>query len=879
MTTLDDAVAQMRGMGMPDFPSGHPKIDTERIVRYGPKSRAWYRLHSLRTRDGRVVIVGAYGCWGSLDAQKVDVDWQGMDPADRARIERETREREEREREKRERLAQFAANRARMQFDAASAGGVSEYLARKGVKIAAGLRVDATGTLLVPMYRYDIDPPRLVGLQKIAADGAKRFNKNMDKAGSAFRLGALPADGDVLLIAEGVATGLTVREAIDRTHAVFVAFDAGNLEPVARALRKRYPTSPLLLCADDDWQSICGGHQREGRATPHPFDAARPSWCACLPGEHYARRTVAAVGDARYVLPRFGNIERAPKCTDFNDLQALFGPGPVSEQLAAALGAIGGAGEGGAADGAPPTPPVEKIDMPPPDDDDGDVIRIRAGELPRIVDRAEDALMRSDEGIYQRGSMLVRVVRRESISVRHFKRTPPGTLMLRTVDKSYLVEAMTRSARWERWDARSEDWRRANCPDQVAATYLSRDGRWRVPRLLGAISAPTLRPDGSLCQVPGYDADTAMIYDPCGVEFPRVEEFPMREDGERALQVLRKAFSTFPFESEVDEAVVLAMVLTALVRRSLPAAPLGAITAPVMASGKSLIADLISIIATGVVAPAMQYADTDEEAAKTALAVLAAGEPVVLIDNIERPLQGDWLCSMLTAEEYAGRVLGQTQIIKVPTSTLWLATGNQLVIAGDLRTRSLLCRLNPRMERPETREFAVDIRQWMTTHRPRIVAAGLTLMRAYIARGAGTQIPVWGRFERWSQLVRAPLMWLGLADPVASLQALEQDDPQRMELLQVITAWRKAMGTRDGTVTDAITEAGYAGNEQFLEALRSVAQDRGGQVSSRRLGHWLRRFADRIVDGRKFTRTGERDHVATWRVDDVAPAQSTGKRE
>lgn len=869
MTTLDDAVAQMRGMGMPDFPSGHPKIDTERIVRYGPKSRAWYRLHSLRTRDGRVVIVGAFGCWGSLDAQKVDVDWQGMDPADRARIERETREREEREREKRARLAQFAAKRARMQFEAASAGGTSEYLARKGVKIAAGLRVDATGTLLVPMYRYDIDPPRLVGLQKIAADGTKRFNKGMDKAGSAFRLGALPADGDVLLIAEGVATGLTVREAIDRAHAVFVAFDAGNLEPVARALRKRYPTSPLLICADDDWQSICGGHQREGRATPHPFDAARPSWCACLPGEHYARRVVAAVADVHFVLPRFGDVERPAKCTDFNDLAAVFGRNVVSEQLIDALAVIGGADDAVPAEGEPPAPPAGKGDMPPPDDGGSGAIRIKAGELPYTVDQAEAALMRSDEGIYQRGSMLVRVIRRDSASVRYFKRSSPGTLALRSVDKAYLVEAMTRASPWERWDARSEDWRAANCPDQVAATYLARDGRWRLPRLLGAISAPTLRPDGSVHQTPGYDADTAMIYDPCGVEYPQIAEYPTRDDGERALQVLRDAFKSFPFEDSVDESVVLSMVLTALVRRSLPSAPLGAITAPVMASGKSLIADLVSIIATGVVAPAMKYPDTDEEAQKTALAVLAAGEPVVLIDNIERPLQGDWLCSMVTAEEYTGRMLGQTQMLKVPTSTLWLATGNQLVIAGDLRTRSLLCRLNPRMERPETREFSVDIRQWMTTHRPRIVAAGLTVMRAFIARGAGFDAPVWGRFERWSQMVRTPLMWLGCADPVASLQSLEQDDPQRMELLQVITAWRKCMRDRECTVTDAISEAGYPGNEAFREALLTVAQDRGGAISSRRLGHWLRRYADRIVDSVKFTRCRDRDHVAVWRVDAV----------
>lgn len=523
--------------------------------------------------------------------------------------------------------------------------------------------------------------------------------------------------------------------------------------------------------------------------------------------------------------------------------------------------------------------PVEKPEVPPgeppddvggeapPPDDRPSAIRWVAGELPYIVDQAEDALIGSDEGIYRRGSLLVRVVRRESTSVRYFKRAAPGTLSLLSVDKPYLVESLTRAARWERYDKRADDWIRTNAPDIVAATYLSRDGRWKVPRLLGAISAPTLRPDGSVLQTPGYDPDSGTLYDPCGVDYPPIPETPSREDAETALALLRKAFSTFPFEAEVDESVVLSLALTALVRRSLPSAPLGAITAPVMASGKTLIADLIATLATGVVAPAMQYPETDEEAAKIALAVLAAGEPVVLIDNIERPLQGDWLCSILTSEEYTGRLLGVSQMLKVPTCTLWLATGNQLVIAGDLRTRALLCRINPKVERPEQREFRVDIRAWMTTHRARLVVAGLTIIRAYLVHGEGTEVPNWGRFEAWSKLCREPLVWLGCKDPVASLQALEQDDPQRQELLQVITAWRKAVGGDEQTATQIIQQAEHIENSALKEALRGVAQDRGGSISARRLSYWLKRYTDRIVDGKKFTRCRDRDHVAVWRVE------------
>ena len=70
----------------------------------------------------------------------------------------------------------------------------------------------------------------------------------------------------------------------------------------------------------------------------------------------------------------------------------------------------------------------------------------------------------------------------------------------------------------------------------------------------------------------------------------------------------------------------------------------------------------------------MTFAETDEEAKKTALAVLMEGDPVVLIDNVERPLEGDWLCSMLTSELYKQRMLGRTEMVSVPTRTLILAT-------------------------------------------------------------------------------------------------------------------------------------------------------------------------------------------------------------
>jgi hypothetical protein len=529
-----------------------------------------------------------------------------------------------------------------------------------------------------------------------------------------------------------------------------------------------------------------------------------------------------------------------------------------------------------------------------PDDEAPPTIKWVQGDLPECVDQAEDALIKSKLRIYQRAGYLVRVVRKHTPSVR-YNRQQLGALGLLTVDAPYLIESMTRAARWRKWNSKVKDketgelgaWVPMNAPEQAAQTYIARRGHWNVPILWSAISTPTLRRDGTVLQEPGYDVKTQSWYDPCGVVFPTIPDNPTMEDAQAALEKLKEAFKTFPFESESDRAVALALALTAIVRRSLTSAPLGAITAPVMASGKTLLADGIAILATGVSAPAMKYADTDEEMTKTMLAVLAEGDQVVLIDNVERPLEGDTLCVVLTQESFRQRVLGRTEMMSVPTTTLFLATGNHLVIAGDLRTRALLCRLDPKEERPEERQFATEYRTWITEHRPELVAAALTIMRAFIATKQQPRdfCPQWGRFEAWTDMVRAPLIWLDCADPCASLKELEKEDPDRIELGRVIACWRaafdlknKGKSVKGNTAAEAIALAVSArdappGADQEGVALdlvlKEICKDRDGSLSPKRLSNWLRKHSNRFVDGLCIVRAGSNhDHTLLYKVEE-----------
>lgn len=312
--------------GMPPFPNGGPIVGAGRIIRYGPKKRAWYTLHEYTTRAGSRVIAGAFGVWGRLDATRIEIDWGGMPAEERARLEAQRREAEERERTKREERAAAAANRARQQWRAAQQLGSSPYLDRKGVKPESALRFFADGTLLVPMLRFDTQ--KLVGLQKIAPDGMKRFNRHMAKEGAACRLGAAPKDGEPVVIAEGVATALSIRMALERRVPVFIAFDCGNLAPVARLVRKLVPNSLIVFAADDDYAT-------EGN-----------------PGTEKATAAMREVGNARVAVPVFKVRAVDSGWTDFNDLHQAEGLEAVARQLSKALSSPSDAAAPGSAQGA-----------------------------------------------------------------------------------------------------------------------------------------------------------------------------------------------------------------------------------------------------------------------------------------------------------------------------------------------------------------------------------------------------------------------------------------------------------------------------------------------------------------------------------------------
>ncbi|HBH27054.1 MAG TPA: hypothetical protein DDX54_06610 [Rhodospirillaceae bacterium] len=121
------------------------------------------------------------------------------------------------------------------------------HLRRKGVK-SYGLRRAPDGRAMMPLYDAS---GALWNLERVADDGTKRTLPGGRVTGLYFPIpGVLGREGGALLICEGYSTGASLRASTG--HCVAVARNAGNLLPVALALRAKYPARPITLCGDDD---------------------------------------------------------------------------------------------------------------------------------------------------------------------------------------------------------------------------------------------------------------------------------------------------------------------------------------------------------------------------------------------------------------------------------------------------------------------------------------------------------------------------------------------------------------------------------------------------------------------------------------------------
>lgn len=491
------------------------------------------------------------------------------------------------------------------------------------------------------------------------------------------------------------------------------------------------------------------------------------------------------------------------------------------------------------------------------------IIRIMAGEIHRVVDAAERELAQSKRH-YQRGSLIVTVV------------TDPGTRETRVQDVSQpaLVRALATVASWERFDARSHDWVRTDPPARHAAVLFDASSYTHLPVLNGLARQPYLRPDGSLMAAAGYDPSTGMfgVFDAREFSIP---EKPSRAEAENALALLRDLLAEFSFAGETDRSAALAAILTAAIRPSLTLAPMFHTRAHMVGSGKSYLCELITAFATPQRGTPTTFPADDEECRKLLLAELLRAPAVIEFDNLTGDLLAHKsLCTALTSAFISGRILGVSKTATVSTRSLFLSSGNNVGPVQDMTRRCLTIRLDPSVETPAARTFTrPDLVRDLLHERGRYVSAALTIVRGWIVAGRPKyECQSLASYGEWSDLCRQPLLWLGCADPTASVFEAMAEDPDRETLARLLTAWQSVFGKSPAMVRDAVKQANLFNDDhaELREVLHDIADERG-EINRRRLGWWIKRHAGRIVDGLRFVRASGNSSAEQWRVESVSP--------
>ena len=468
------------------------------------------------------------------------------------------------------------------------------------------------------------------------------------------------------------------------------------------------------------------------------------------------------------------------------------------------------------------------------------------------------AMVRAGVQFYQRDRTMVRASLSKAKAADGRIIEVPGIVQ---VTNPMLARALGSAAEWQKSNKDGE-LIRIDPPKEIVEQIAAMSGEWPFPPLAGVIGTPTLRPDGTVLAVPGYDAATGLVLMSPPV-MPPIPEQPTWQDAERSLCLLNDLLSEFPFADDASRSVALSMILTAVLRGGLvPAVPMHVVTAPQPGTGKSYLLDTAAAIATGERCPVIAVAPNADETEKRLVGAALSGFPIIALDNVSDVLTGDFLAQATERPILQVRPLGSSIIIRIANTFTMFANGNNIVATADLVRRTLRCNLDADLENPEEREFTADPVATVFADRGKYIAACLTIARAYLAAGSPNRCHRLPSFSAWSDVVRSSLVWLKAPDPVESMDLARAEDPIRQHRAAIFSAWQSELGLQaDGLLArdliNAINETDFAGgfrHRSLREALLAVAKDRNSSVvSPDRLGRWLRSAKNTRVGKLKLT--------------------------
>lgn len=517
------------------------------------------------------------------------------------------------------------------------------------------------------------------------------------------------------------------------------------------------------------------------------------------------------------------------------------------------------------------------------DEDKREMIDV-SSDLNELADQAVTALvdLGEDSQLYrQAGGRLVHIVRGDGRSKRPKFMSADATF-ISEADLSIVRQELSRAARFS---AGKEG--EVAPPKDLALLVIGRKAWPGMRKLGGIIEMPTIRPDGSILDLPGYDEDMGLFYEP-GCSYPSIKDKPTHEDARRALAALQEPWVDFPTTIEAAKALPLAAVLTVICRAAIQGSiPAFVFEASGPGSGKSLVVNCISIITENKEATFTAFPEGDNAELEKRLAVAGrSGRNTIMFDNVNGKFAGASLDMVLTATgDVSFRILGKSEEALIPWRATIIATGNNAQIVGDTQRRVLIQRLEPAVENPADRDNTKfrhpKLKEWCRENRTRLVGEALTLVRAYFEAGCPKQgIKSLGSFQEWADIIANAIVWAGGPNVLEclALQAAEED-PGIAAMRVLMSEWKRLApnGTTAKDIVNMAFHPDYMKEKgdippDGLDNLRSAIEElapperSGWKPDPAKLGYVLRSMKGRILGGLKLVKDDKpsRTGVVMW---------------
>jgi hypothetical protein len=518
-------------------------------------------------------------------------------------------------------------------------------------------------------------------------------------------------------------------------------------------------------------------------------------------------------------------------------------------------------------------------------------MRIYSGtDVHRILDELDEAIGKNDLRIFQRTGHLA-IVR--GILAEDAKRLriafSPDELILAPLKRENLLPSVSEYVDYgsEVVSEHGSAWKRQIPTNDITSAFLSKRFWAHIRPIRSVSKTPVMHLDGTLTE-DGYDASTRTLV-ASNVTVDAIEPEVSKEQAAQALDDLIEPFKEFHFASDVHRYAPAALILTLLLRPSIAGnVPLFIFRAPQKDCGKSLVAKVSCVIATGSVPAANTWSSEKEEQEKVLCAVATAGLSACFFDNVSTGsvIGGGPLDKVATCDgEVAFRVLGHTEHRTLPWSTVIVFTSNRARIEGDTDRRSVVAELT-RREEPLERFEHEDIIAYAKDERSRLLAAAFTLIRGWVQAGSPVEgVARLSSFELWSRTVPSIIKWAtsGTIDVRTLVPDAEGTDADEVEfkLLETMHAYLGAynlnattvkamLGRVFADVTQGQTQVQGEARTDLRDAIDALECTTGrGEhqtFDKRKFGKKLASMVDVFYAPYRLVKAGREDGLIRWNV-------------